>query len=360
MATEILFLELTKVSATITTLLLILLVFYRPPSSKIQKGYRITLRAVILAMILVTLVNGLELFDHYGIHNKSFILLTTLIVSSYQIFIYSATIITMLKQSYYSPKRVLQELAPTTLLSIFAILFYLLAPGLPLKILFIIFGTYFGIQIVHYSREYLITEKETIRKIDNFFSEELSLSLKWTRAAFAGLLFCSVLSLFSLIQNHYFSIVFTICYTAYYTYFTIHYFNFINSFRDMEPALAQITESNSNLRNINRSFEQIEQAITHWESKKMYTEPGITIEQVSIQLKTNRTYLSNHMNTYRKVTFKEWINGLRIDEAKRLLQEHPSMPVSQIGVLVGIPDKSNFGRQFTRFCGMSPQTWRKK
>lgn len=360
MATEILFLEFTKISVTITSLLLVLLVFYRPPSSKIQRGYRITLHAVILAMALVTFVNGLELFDHYGIHNKKFIVLTTLIVSSYQVFLYSATIITMLNQPYYSLRRVFQELAPTTVLSILAIFLYFYAPDLPLKVLFYIFGIYFGIQVVHYSREYLITEKETIRKIDNFFSEELTLSLKWTRAAFAGMLFCSILSLVSLIQNNYLSIFFTICYTAYYTYFTIHYFNFINSFRDLEPALVLAPETTTSIRNINRSYEQMEQALAHWESKKLYTEPGITIEQVSIQLKTNRTYLSNHMNTYRKITFKEWINGLRIDEAKKLLQENPTMPVSQIGVLVGIPDKSNFGRQFTRFCGMSPQAWRKK
>jgi len=65
------------------------------------------------------------------------------------------------------------------------------------------------------------------------------------------------------------------------------------------------------------------------------------------------------MNLHRKMTFKEWINHLRIEEAKNLLQNHPEMPVSQIGTMVGLPDKSNFGRQFTRLTGKSPQAWRK-
>jgi AraC-like DNA-binding protein len=353
-----LFQELTKIDVTINLLLVLVLLVVKPPKKHVLKAYRKTLHAIIIALLLISAVNIMELADNYGISNKNFLIITTLIVASYQIFLFSSTIINMLDSSFYTLKRLIIELIPTTILSIISSILYHLAPGLPLTIIFAVFAIWFGFQVVYYTYHYFKTEKRTIQKLDNFFSEEISKSLKWTRAAFGGMLFCGIFTLLSLIQNQHLSIVFTICYTAYYAYFTLHYLNYFNTFFDIKSALETPVETT--IKTINRSYEQLEEAIKHWENTKGYTETGVTIDQVAQQLKTNRTYLSNYMNMHRKVTFKEWINQLRIEDAKRLMKDHPDMPVAQIGVQVGIPDKSNFGRQFTRVTGISPKTWRKK
>jgi len=285
--------------------------------------------------------------------------LDTLVISSYQIFFFAATLITMLDYRSYTIKRVLLELLPTTILSIFGYIFFLTGGNILLHILCWILGGYYVLQIIRYSLFYRKVSHNTVKKLDNFFSEETAKRLKWTGGAFIWLFTGGIFSFMSLFLNTWFSIFFTVYYTFFYIYFSIHYLNYVTLFLDMEPAFNTSEETPVKDKNVTKSYEQLEQAIKEWEMQKFYTEPGITIEQVATQLRSNRTYLSTHMNLYRKMSFKDWINRLRIDEASELLRKHPDMPVSQIGAMVGLPDKSNFGRQFTKLTGKSPQAWRK-
>ena len=43
-----------------------------------------------------------------------------------------------------------------------------------------------------------------------------------------------------------------------------------------------------------------------------------------------------------------------------LLLAYPGLPVSLVGEMVGIADKSNFKRQFADLAGMSPREWRER
>ncbi len=59
-------------------------------------------------------------------------------------------------------------------------------------------------------------------------------------------------------------------------------------------------------------------------------------------------------------TLLGWRKELRIEVAKRLLLEYPDLPVSTVGLMVGIDDKSNFKRQFTEAVRLSPRQWRER
>jgi AraC-like DNA-binding protein len=220
-------------------------------------------------------------------------------------------------------------------------------------------GTYYVSQLIRYALFYKKVHRNTVKKLDNFFSEETAKRLKWTSGAFIWLFLGGFFSFLSLFLDTWFSLFFTVFYTFFYLYFSIHYLNYVTLFLDMEPAFNTPEETPVKDKYVNKSYEQLELAINDWEKQKLFTEPGITIEQVATQLRSNRTYLSMHMNVHRKISFKEWINQLRIEEASALLRKHPEMPVSQIGAMVGLPDKSNFGRQFAKLKGKSPQAWRK-
>jgi AraC-like DNA-binding protein len=47
-------------------------------------------------------------------------------------------------------------------------------------------------------------------------------------------------------------------------------------------------------------------------------------------------------------TFREWINQLRIEEAKNLLRQYPDKTINEIAQLTGFSDKSNFIRLFRK------------
>lgn len=360
MLTQDFFFELSKTNVIVSILLALVLMFVKTPKIASLEGYKKTKPAIIVSFLLIGFVNSLEVADHHGIHNRDFVILITLIVASYQIFLFSSTIITMLDLNHISKKRCMKEMIPTTFLSAFGIMTYHLTDKKMLNLFFVLFAVYFTTQIIRFTIQYLRTERAAIQKLDNFFSEETSRSVQWTRAAFVGMFFCSIFTLASLVHYLPLTMVFIVCYTTYYIYFTIHYLNYVNLFLDLIPALEQTAETTIHTKSANKSFDQLEKAIIEWESTKRFTETGLNIEQVAQALNTNRTYLSNHMNLHRNQTFKDWINHLRIEEAKQLMKAQPDIPVAQIGVQVGIPDKSNFGRQFTRITGMSPNKWRKK
>jgi len=359
MSADTLFGELTNISLYISATLCVMLVFVRAPQKQTLRPYRITRHALILSFFLVTLLNIGEISQTNPDVKHHLVILDTLIISSYQIFFFAATLITMLDFRSYTLKKVLLELLPTTFFSLVGYLFFLTGAMLPLHIWYWIFGAHYVVQIIRYTLFYLKVNRNTVKKLDNFFSEETAKRLKWTSGAFLWLFLGGLFSFMSLFLDLWFSLFFTVFYTFFYLYFSIHYLNYVTLFLDMEPAFSLPDDIQSKEKNGNRSFEQMEKAIDQWEKEKFFTEPGITIEQVATQLRSNRTYLSTHMNLHRKMTFKEWINHLRIEEAKSLLRRHPEMPVSQIGAMVGLPDKSNFGRQFTRLTGKSPQAWRK-
>ncbi|HET9571818.1 MAG TPA: AraC family transcriptional regulator [Bacteroidales bacterium] len=359
MSAETLFREFTNISLYISATLCVLLVFVRAPQKQSLRPYRITRHALILSFFLVTLLNLGEIYQKNVDIKHHLVILDTLVISSYQIFFFAATLITMLDFRSYTSRKVLMELLPTTAFSIIGYLFFLTEETLLLHVWYWIFGAYYVLQLIRYTFFYVKVNRNTVKKLDNFFSEETARRLKWTGGAFLWLFLGGILSFLSLFLNVWFSLFFTVFYTLFYIYFCIHYLNYVTLFLDMEPAFSLPDESLTKEKSVNKTFEQLEKAIDQWEKEKHYSEPGITIEQVAAQLNSNRTYLSTHMNLHRKITFKEWINTLRIEEAKILLKNNSDTPVSQIGMMVGLPDKSNFGRQFSRLTGKSPQAWRK-
>lgn len=103
----------------------------------------------------------------------------------------------------------------------------------------------------------------------------------------------------------------------------------------------------------------IEKQLIVWIDTNAYTRPGLTIEELAAALGTNRTYLSAYIKATYHVTFREWVAGLRIEYAKRMLMQHPEMTVSAIAEASGFLSLSYFTRIFTEKEACSPARWRK-
>jgi AraC-like DNA-binding protein len=56
--------------------------------------------------------------------------------------------------------------------------------------------------------------------------------------------------------------------------------------------------------------------------------------------------------------FYEWVNGHRIEAAKRALLEQPETSVLEISEQVGFNSKSTFNAAFRRLAGITPSQWR--
>ena len=91
-----------------------------------------------------------------------------------------------------------------------------------------------------------------------------------------------------------------------------------------------------------------------------YIRPGLTIKELSETLHTNRTYLSGYIKATYNQSFRDWITGLRIEYAKRLLIQFPELTIADISERSGFQTPSHFIRLFGEREGCSPARWRKK
>ena len=85
----------------------------------------------------------------------------------------------------------------------------------------------------------------------------------------------------------------------------------------------------------NSAFAALEQKVDEWIENRGYTVPALTIQQLAAELGTNRTYLSDYVNSKYSLTFRNWIAQLRIDYSKRLLIGNSALSINTIAEMTG-------------------------
>lgn len=95
-----------------------------------------------------------------------------------------------------------------------------------------------------------------------------------------------------------------------------------------------------------------------WIKDEGYRKPGLTLSELATQFCTNRTYLSEYINTVFQKNFRDWITDLRIGSAKRLMLNNPGMKVQDVSDQAGFLSLSHFSRIFREKEGCTPAKWR--
>ena len=96
------------------------------------------------------------------------------------------------------------------------------------------------------------------------------------------------------------------------------------------------------------------------EQQKPYLNPEFKLMDLRAVLPMNRTYLSQFINDTYGCPFYQWVNGLRIEEAKRLMTEQPEMTIEEVSKQCGFSYRRNFSRTFVEITGMTPSEWRSR
>lgn len=96
------------------------------------------------------------------------------------------------------------------------------------------------------------------------------------------------------------------------------------------------------------------------ENDKPYLNPDFRLVDLMQVLPMNRTYLSQFINTEYGCNFYQFVTSYRINEAKRLMQEHPEMKLQEIAEKCGFVSLSALSHAFARETGMAPSEWSKQ
>lgn len=103
-----------------------------------------------------------------------------------------------------------------------------------------------------------------------------------------------------------------------------------------------------------------EQILDLFTNKKIYRNTDLKITQISAQLRTNRTYVSNLINSEFSSSFSEFVNEFRIEEAKQMLlnDELQNYSLNYISEAVGFGSLNTFIRVFKESQGTTPGNYR--
>lgn len=105
---------------------------------------------------------------------------------------------------------------------------------------------------------------------------------------------------------------------------------------------------------------EIAKRLNQWKELKVYLRFHVTIQDLSREIGINRTYLSNFINETYGENFNNWINGLRINEAKYKILTTSENSLSEIARKVGFAGLAHFSKIFKRKEGISPSDWKKQ
>lgn len=89
-----------------------------------------------------------------------------------------------------------------------------------------------------------------------------------------------------------------------------------------------------------------------------YLNPGLSINELSLMLQTNRTYLGQYLR-FHNTNFYSYVNGLRIARACELIEDGTKRNLYDIATQCGFSNTRTFRRVFEEQKKCLPSEWRK-
>lgn len=91
-----------------------------------------------------------------------------------------------------------------------------------------------------------------------------------------------------------------------------------------------------------------------------FLDPNLGLEELAGELDMSATHLSKIINTYSDYNFSDYINSLRIQQAKKLLNDNNfcRYTIVSIGLECGFNSKSTFYTAFKKFTSQTPSEFR--
>ncbi len=110
----------------------------------------------------------------------------------------------------------------------------------------------------------------------------------------------------------------------------------------------------------NSRNENIEAFESYVKTEKNYQNPYLSLELVANELGINKSYLSRIINNELQISFTDYVNELRVEEAKIYLNhpEFKNYTLVAIRMEAGFNSKSTFNSTFKKFTGMTPSRFR--
>lgn len=214
------------------------------------------------------------------------------------------------------------------------------------------------------------TYNRVVRQCDETHSDDIASYIRWMSIlTWWAVIYGVGCSLFTFLPDRWI-FLWVLSSVPFYIYIFVSYTNYLLYFDTAESILessdesvlpddagspeSEVTEEDSP-----SYFFDIKKNMDRWIDSQGYTKQGLTIEDLSDALGTNRTYLSSYIRSTYGLSFREWVTTLRIEYAKNLMTDHPEYTIAAISESAGFISLSYFTRIFKEKEGTTPGKWLK-
>lgn len=346
--------------------------FAKTPEKSIFENYLRSRRIIGAAILLLAANYSVHFFFGIRFKNANAAILMNLSTYFLCYWLFSSALTTLLDRFYITKRRLRTHICLWILFSILSGIVLLLLPkGILQATAMFALATWLVIYGLYLTHRLLKTYHKVIRIFNDTHADDIGAYIKWLSIfTYWAVIFGVGCGLLTFLPDEYIYI-WILSSVPFYIYLFLCYLNYLLFYEKVENAMEDgITSENENLcDNTNLKQEQkqetpfyhaeIEKKIKGWIDTDGYIRPGLTIKELSDKLQTNRTYLSEYIKTKYEMSFRDWITGLRIEYAKRLLAQNPRLTVADISEKSGFLSPSHFIRMFKENAGCTPVKWKK-
>lgn len=346
--------------------------FAKTPEKAIFENYLRSRRIMGVAILLLAANYSVHFFFGIRFKNANAAILMNLSTYFLCYWLFSSALTTLLDRFYITKRRLRTHICLWILFSILSGIVLLLLPkGILQATAMFALATWLVIYGLYLTHRLLKTYHKVIRIFNDTHADDIGAYIKWLSIfTYWAVIFGVGCGLLTFLPDEYIYI-WILSSVPFYIYLFLCYLNYLLFYEQVENAMEDgITSEDENLcGTTNQKQEQkqetpfyhaeIEKKIKGWIDTDGYIRPGLTIKELSDKLQTNRTYLSEYIKTKYEMSFRDWITGLRIEYAKRLLAQNPRLTVADISEKSGFLSPSHFIRIFKENAGCTPVKWKK-
>ena len=347
--------------------------FAQTPEKKIFENYLRSRRIMGIALLLLAANYSVHFF--FGIRFKNVNAAILMNLSTYFLcyYLFSSAMITLLDRFYITRKRSWTHIILWVIFSSLSGVVLLLLPGGAVQnVALLALAAWLVIYGLVLARRVIVAYRRAVRIFDDTHADDIGAYIEWLSIfTYWALIFGVGCGLLTFLPDKY-VFIWILSSIPFYSYLFYSYQNYLLFYEQVENAFEQDIQSEEELltnsgiepeivseEEVSVSYTEIIEKVDNWIKTDGDVQQGLTIKELSEILHTNRTYLSAYIKTTYKMTFREWITGLRLEYAKNILKEHPEINVQKLAESSGFLSRSNFIKSFTEKEGCTPAKWKK-
>jgi AraC-like DNA-binding protein len=337
----------------------VVLFFGKVPESDAYKSYDRTRKILSVALFLWGVQVILQWV--FNLREETPNIATALNISCYYMgaLLFGMAYISLLDSKYISKNQKRCDFVKWSIVSVSVWCAVLFLHGIWMYVVLIAAAAFFFFDASRIAYIFYQTYRKASCEIDNYYSENTDAFIRWIYHSTFGIVFFGLVGAFMAFAPKWAVGLYMWAGIVMFVYIFLSLLNYSLNCEKVSVAVSEALPNPIQREVKILPDDYIHKKLEEWVKNGYYRGQGVTMGQLTEYLGINRNTLSEYFNQTLNISFREWINDLRMAYAKRLLI-NKDITIEQIAEIVGVSSKSYFCTLFKQREGITPSQWRQQ